>query len=92
MLDAHSMVYWKALVKLKVCFYTYSEIGLSTLIRCLMDGTFYRDRTKLLRTQMADIHRSKKWKSKFDAFLQKVLKLEPSINFCSPSGMMTAKT
>jgi hypothetical protein len=50
--DAHSMVYWKVLVKLKACFHTYREVDLSALIGCLMDGTFYRDRTKLLRTQI----------------------------------------
>jgi hypothetical protein len=41
-LDAHSMVYWKVLVKLKACFYTDREVDLRALIRCLMDGTFYR--------------------------------------------------
>jgi hypothetical protein len=43
MLDSHSMVYWKVLVKLKACFYTHREADLSALIRCLIDGTFYRD-------------------------------------------------
>jgi hypothetical protein len=80
-LDAHSMVYWKVLVKLKACFYTYMEINLSTLIGCPMDGTFYRDRTKLSHTQIDDIQHSKKWKSPFCDFLQKLLKLGPSINF-----------
>jgi hypothetical protein len=46
-LNAHSMVYWKVLVKLKTCFYTHREDDLSALIWCMMDGTFYRDRTKL---------------------------------------------
>jgi hypothetical protein len=46
-----------------------------------MDGTFYRDGTKLLRTQINKIQHSKKWKSRFDAVLQKVLKLGPSVNF-----------
>jgi hypothetical protein len=46
-----------------------------------MDGTFYRDRTRLSRTQINEIQHSKKWKSQFDAFLQKVLKLGPSVNF-----------
>jgi hypothetical protein len=46
-----------------------------------MDGTFYRDGTKLSRTQIDEIQHSKKWKSQFDAFLQKVLKLGPSVNF-----------
>ena len=69
------------LVKLKACFYTYREVGLSALIRCLMDGTFYRDGVKLLRTQIDAIQHSKKWKGQFDAFLQKVLKLGPSINY-----------
>ena len=80
-LDSHSMVYWKVLVKLKACFYTHRETDLSALIRCLMDGTFYRDGTKLSRTQIDEIQHSKKWKSRFDAFLQKVLKLGPSVNF-----------
>jgi hypothetical protein len=80
-LDAHSMVYWKVLVKLKACFYTHREANLSALVQCLMDGTFYRDRKKLLRTQVNEIQHSKKWKSRFDAFLQKVLKLGPSVNF-----------
>jgi hypothetical protein len=75
------MVYWIVLVKLKACFYTYREIDLSAFIRCLMDGTFYRDGTKLPRTQIDAIQHSKKWKSRFDAFLQKVLKLGPSVNF-----------
>jgi hypothetical protein len=30
--DAHSMVYWKVLVKLKACFYTHREAGRSALI------------------------------------------------------------
>ena len=30
---------------------------------------------------MDDIQHSKKWNSRFDAFLQKVLKLGPSVNF-----------
>jgi hypothetical protein len=80
-LDAHSMVYWKVLVKLKACFDTQREANLSTFIRCLMDGTFYRDGTKLPRTQINEIQHSKKWKSQFDAFLQKVLNLGPSVNF-----------
>jgi hypothetical protein len=80
-LDPNSMVYWIVLVKLKACFYTYREIDLSALIRCLMDGTFYRDGTKLSRAQIDAIQHSKKWKSRFDAFLQKVLKLGPSVNF-----------
>jgi hypothetical protein len=80
MLDSHSMVYWKVLVKLKACFYTHREAGLSALIQCLMDGTFYRDGTKLSRTQINEIQHSKKWKSRFDAFLQKVFKLGPSVN------------
>jgi hypothetical protein len=49
--------------------------------RSHMDGTFYRDGTKLSRTQINEIQHSKKWKSRFDAFLQKVLKLGPSVNF-----------
>jgi hypothetical protein len=68
-LDAHSMVYWKVLVKLKACFYNHREADLSALIRCLMDGTFN------------EIQHSKVWKSRFDASLQKVLKLGPSVNF-----------
>jgi hypothetical protein len=80
-LDAHSMVYWKVLVKLKACFYTHREVGLSALIQCLMDGTFYRDRTKLSRTQIDESQHSKKWKSQFDAFPKKDLKLGPSVNF-----------
>jgi hypothetical protein len=80
-LDAHSMVYWKVLVKLKACFYTYREVDLSALIKCLTDGTFYRDGRKLSRPQIDSIQHSKKWKSRFDAFLQKVLKLGPSINY-----------
>jgi hypothetical protein len=76
------MVYWKVLVELKACFYTHTrEADLSALIRRLMDGTFYRDGTKLSRTQINEIQHSKKWKSWFDAFLQKVLKLGPSVNF-----------
>jgi hypothetical protein len=81
MLDAHSMVYWKVLVKLKACFYTHREADLSALIRCLMHGTFYGDKAKLSRTQIDEIQHSKKWKSRFDAFLQKVPKLGPSVNF-----------
>jgi hypothetical protein len=27
-LDAHSMVYWKVLLKLKACFYTHREVDL----------------------------------------------------------------
>jgi hypothetical protein len=46
-----------------------------------MDGTFYREGTKLSRTQINKIQHSKKWKIRFDAFLQKVLKLGPSVNF-----------
>jgi hypothetical protein len=46
-----------------------------------MDGTFYRDGTKLLRTQIDKIQHFKKWKSRFDAFFQKDLKLGPSVNF-----------
>jgi hypothetical protein len=42
MLDAHSMMYWKVLVKLKACFYTYRETNLSALLWYMMDGTFYR--------------------------------------------------
>jgi hypothetical protein len=80
-LDTHSLVYWKVLVKLKSCFYTYREVDLSNLIRCLMDGSFYRDGSKLSRAQIDAIQHSKKWKSRFDAFLQKVLKLGPSINY-----------
>jgi hypothetical protein len=80
-LDTHSLVYWKVLVKLKACFYTYREVDLSALIRCLMDGTFYRDGTKLSRAQIDAIQHSKKWKSRYDAFLQKKLKLGPSVNF-----------
>jgi hypothetical protein len=80
-LDSHSMVYWKVLVKLKACFYTHREADLSVLIRCLMDGTFYTDGTKLSRTQINEIQHSKKWKSRFDAFLQKILKLGPSVKF-----------
>jgi hypothetical protein len=45
-----------------------------------MDGRFYRDRTKLSPTQIDKNQHSKKWKSQFDAFLQKVLKLGPSVN------------
>jgi hypothetical protein len=62
-LDAHSMVYWKVLVKLKACFYPYREIDLSALIQCLMDGTFYREGTKLSSTQIKEAQHSKKWKS-----------------------------
>jgi hypothetical protein len=82
-LDSHSMLYWKVLVKLKSCFnrYTHREFDLSTLIQRLMDGTFCRDRTKLSPTQIDKNQHSKKWKSQFDAFLQKVLKLGPSVNF-----------
>jgi hypothetical protein len=80
-LDTHSMVYWKVLVKLKACFYTYREVDLSALIRCLTDGSFYRDGSKLSRPQIDAIQHSKKWKGRFDAFLQKVLKLGPSINY-----------
>jgi hypothetical protein len=80
-LDAHSVVYWKVLVKLKTCFYIHREVKLSALVRCLMDGTFYRDGTKLPHTQINEIKHSKKWKSRFDAFLQKVLRLGPSTNF-----------
>jgi hypothetical protein len=79
-LDAHSMVYWKVLVKLKACFYTYRETDLSALLRCLTDGSFYRDGTRLSRPQIDAIQHSKKWKSRFDSFLQKVLKLGPSVN------------
>jgi hypothetical protein len=81
MLDTHSMVYWKVLVNLKVCFYTYREVDLSNLIRCLMDGSFYRDGSKLSHAQINAIQQSKKWKSQFDAFLQKTLKLRLSINY-----------
>ena len=81
MLDSHSMVYWKVLVNLKACFYTYREADLSALIRCLTDGSFYRDGSKLSRPQIDAIQHSKKWKGRFDAFLQKVLKLGPSINY-----------
>jgi hypothetical protein len=42
---------------------------------------FYRDKTKLPLTQIIDIQHSKKGKSRFDAFLQKILKLGPSVNF-----------
>jgi hypothetical protein len=38
-----------------------------------MDGTFYRDGTKLSRAQIDAIQHSKKWKSQYDAFLQKNL-------------------
>jgi hypothetical protein len=69
------------LVKLKACFYTHREVDLSALIRCLMDGRFYREGTKLSRTQINEIQDSKKRKSRFDAFLQKDLKLGPSVNF-----------
>jgi hypothetical protein len=71
MLDTHSMVYWKVLVKLKACFYTYMEVDLSTLIRCLMDGSFYRDGSKLSCAQIDAIQHSKKWKSRFDASSKK---------------------
>jgi hypothetical protein len=80
-LDTHSLVYWKVLVKLKACFYTYREADLSALIRCLTDGSFYRDGSKLSRTQIDAIQHSKKWKSRFDVFLQKELKLGPSMNY-----------
>jgi hypothetical protein len=43
------------LVKLKACFYTHREADLSALIQCLTDGTFYRDGTKLSRTQINEI-------------------------------------
>jgi hypothetical protein len=75
------MVYRKGLLKLKACFYTHRKVNLSALIRCLLDGTFNRDGTKLSPTQIKDIQHSKKWKSRFDAFLQKDLKLGPSVNF-----------
>jgi hypothetical protein len=71
-LDAHSMVYRKVLVKLKAFFYTHREVNLSALIRC---------GRKLLRTQIDEIQHSKKWKSRCDAFLQRSLKLGPSVNF-----------
>jgi hypothetical protein len=92
MLDTHSMVYWKVLVKLKACFYTYTEVNLSTLIQCLMDGTFYRDGTKLSRAQINAIQHSKKWKSQYDDFLQKTSSWDHLSIFCSPSGLMSAKT
>jgi hypothetical protein len=44
--------YWKVVVKLKAQLYTYREVDLRALIRCLMDGTFYRDGTKLSGTQI----------------------------------------
>jgi hypothetical protein len=37
--------------------------------------------TTLLHAQIDEIQHSKKWKSQLDAFLQKLLKLGPSINF-----------
>jgi hypothetical protein len=80
-LDTHSMVYLKVLVKLKACFYTYKEGNLSALIRCLTNGSFYRDGAKLLCTQINAIQHSKKQKSRFDVFLQKVLRLGASINY-----------
>jgi hypothetical protein len=58
-LDAHSMVYWKVLVKLKACFYTHRGVDLSALIQCLMDGTFNRGGTKLWRTQIDKIQHFK---------------------------------
>jgi hypothetical protein len=79
-LDVHSMVYRKVLVKLKACFYAYRKTDLSALLRCLTDGTFYRNGTRLPRPQIDAIQHSKKWKSRFDAFLQIVLKLRSSVN------------
>jgi hypothetical protein len=59
-LDAHSMVYWKVLVKLKACFYTHREADLGALVRCLMDSTLYREGMKLPCTQIGKIQHSKK--------------------------------
>jgi hypothetical protein len=73
MLDTHLMMYWKVLVKLKACFYTYREVYLSALMQCLTDDTFYRDGTKLSRAQINAIQHSKKWKSQYDAFVNVLL-------------------
>ena len=70
-LDTRSLDFWECLVKLKSCIYSYHEVDLDNLYRCLKDGSFAADGKKLTDSEIRALEHSPKWKQRFGAYLRK---------------------
>ena len=79
-LDPKCEAYWKGLIKLKNCVYTYHESDESALIASLKDGSFSQRGEKLSDLEIRDLRHSSRWKQRYSAYLRK--KILPGETIC----------
>ena len=70
-LDPKSGLYWKALVGLKKCIYSYHPDDEAKLITSLKQGTFSRVYTKYTDQEINELRYTKLWKQRFGPYLRK---------------------
>jgi hypothetical protein len=72
-LDHYSEHYWKCLVHLKNCIYSYNSTDEGALIKALTDGSFSNTKHKYSDAEIRNLRHSKKWNQRFSAFLRKTI-------------------
>ena len=78
-LDNKCELYWKSMVSLKKCIYTYHEIDFRKLMEALRTGTLSSSRQPMTTDEINQVRHSKQWKSRYDRYLRKVFRSEAQI-------------
>ena len=70
-MDYHSQLYWRAMVELKRCMYTYESDDEANLIQALKIGKF--GNTEYTDMDIVDLEHSKRWNQQYSPYLRKKL-------------------
>lgn len=78
-LDTKCLLYWRAMVALRACFYSYFDEDFSLLINALKNGQFSQNGERLNDEDLRRLRESKRWKQRYDSYLRKLILEAPTV-------------